>query len=281
MLKSLSELTVSELKRLLVISGLAVTGRKADLVKRLLDAGHVGEVWCLDLLPAEILVKVMGFLPLPSLLSLASTCTRLHRFLDDPSLWCTIVLDPIPSRVGDHQESYRNMLENRGKHARKMIFKYKGYLGGPPLKSAMEVCGSNLTSLTVGYISIDELGMVADSCRVLTYLSVGHFLFRRTRWSCEDLSDNWKPSVAVAKKFKHLEHFAGDFDWRRVGMSMKTVLFFLKALIRSNTSLKRLLIGGVNLRRLDGWATQTPQAGKMGITLQRLAKKRGVVIEKR
>ena len=43
MLKSLSELTVSELKRLLVISGLAVTGRKADLVKRLLDAGHVGE----------------------------------------------------------------------------------------------------------------------------------------------------------------------------------------------------------------------------------------------
>ena len=43
MLKSLSELTVSELKRHLVISGLAVTGRKADLVKRLLDAGHVGE----------------------------------------------------------------------------------------------------------------------------------------------------------------------------------------------------------------------------------------------
>ena len=41
--KSLSELTVFELKRHLVTAGLTVTGRKGDLVKRLLDAGHVGE----------------------------------------------------------------------------------------------------------------------------------------------------------------------------------------------------------------------------------------------
>ena len=196
----------------------------------------------------------MGFLPLPSLLSLASTCTRLHCILDDPSLWRTIELDPIPSKVGLHQESYRNMLEDKGKHARKMIFKYKGYLGGPPgcpkwlaLKSAMELCGNNLTSLTVGYISIEDLGMVSDSCKTLTSLSVGHCLFKKTRWSCEDLSGDWKPAVAVANKFKHLEHFAGDFDWRRAKMSMKTVLFFLRALIRSNTSLKRLAIGGAGL----------------------------------
>ena len=39
MSKSLTKLTVPEL----VAAGLAVTGRKADLVKRLPDAGHVGE----------------------------------------------------------------------------------------------------------------------------------------------------------------------------------------------------------------------------------------------
>ena len=36
-------MTVPELKRHLVTAALAVAGRKADLVKRLLDAGHVGE----------------------------------------------------------------------------------------------------------------------------------------------------------------------------------------------------------------------------------------------
>ena len=200
----------------------------------------------------------MGFLPLPSLLSLASTCTRLHCIFDDPSLWRTIELDPIPSKVGLHQESYRNMLEDKGKHARKMIFKYKGYLGGPPgcpkwlaLKSAMELCGNNLTSLTVGYISIEDLGMVSDSCKTLTSLSVGHCLFKRS--AGEDLSNDWKPGFAVARKFKQLEHFAGDFNWRRVGMSLKTVTIFLKELIISNISLKRVAIGGVSLIRLATW----------------------------
>ena len=43
MSKSLSKLTVPELNIHLVAAGLTVTGRKADLVKRLLDAGQVGE----------------------------------------------------------------------------------------------------------------------------------------------------------------------------------------------------------------------------------------------
>ena len=37
---SLSKLTVSELKRQLVTAGLTVSGRKADLVQRLLDASE-------------------------------------------------------------------------------------------------------------------------------------------------------------------------------------------------------------------------------------------------
>ena len=37
---SLSKLTVSELKRQLVAAGLKVSGRKADLVQRLLDASE-------------------------------------------------------------------------------------------------------------------------------------------------------------------------------------------------------------------------------------------------
>ena len=45
--------------------------------------------------------------------------------------------------MGNYQESYPNMLENWGKHARKMILKNKGYLGGPPLKSAI-IAGSTI-----------------------------------------------------------------------------------------------------------------------------------------
>jgi len=282
---SLSKLTVSELKRHLVTAGLPVTGRKADLVKCLLDAGHVGEVWCLDQLPAEILLKVMGFLPLPALLSLASTCSRLRHFLVDPNLWRTLEIRL--SIAGHHQESFRTMLEDKGKHARKIVFKGRQYMGGPPrgtdwlaLKSAMELCGNNLTSLTVSYICVEDLGMVADSCRALTSLSVGHFLFKRTRWGVEDLSEDWKPSVAVAKKFQRLEHFAGDFNWRRVGMSMKTAKLFLMALIRSNTSLKRVVIGGVNLKRLYSTEGNAPHTW-LGESLRRLVKGKGVAVEKR
>lgn len=291
---SLSKLTVSEMKRHLVTAGLSVTGRKADLIKRLLDAGHVGEVWCLDQLPAEILLKVMGFLPLPALLNLASTCSRLRHFLADPNLWRTLEIRL--SIAGHHQETFRTMLEDKGKHARKIVFKGRQYMGGPPrgsdwlaLKSVMEVCGSTLTSLTVSYISVEDLGMVADSCGALTSLSVGHFLFKRTRWAhwapwgVEDFREDWKPSALVAKKFKRLEYFAGDFNWRLVGMSMKTATRFLMALIRSNPSLKRVAIGGVNLKRLysTGYAEHNYARTWLGESLRRLAKKKGVAVEKR
>ena len=77
------------------------------------------------------------------------------------------------------------------------------------LRSAMKLC--TLTSLTLPYISIEEVAMVGDSCRALVISSI--------RTSPADLSEDWESSVDAARKFHRLEYFAGDFNWSTGGQT--------------------------------------------------------------
>merc|ERR1719234_1398541 len=127
----------------------------------------------------------MGLLPLPSLLSLASTCSRLYHLLANPSLWR--ILDLHPSKIGNHQGSFRDMLKDKGEHVREITLRYKGLLAGKDrlvLNYAVQLCGSNLTSLAVSNLRIVDLKLIANSCEVLTSLSIDTLIL-------EDLHRVW------------------------------------------------------------------------------------------
>ena len=139
----------------------------------------------------------MGLLPLPSLFSLASTCSRLYHLLANPSLWRALHINP--SKISHHQGSFHNMLKDKGEHVREITLRNKDLLAGKDklvLKYAVELCGSNLTSLAVSNLKVVDLKLIAKSCGVLMSLSIGDLIL-------EDLHRVLPWLNAFPNKFKH------------------------------------------------------------------------------
>jgi len=223
------------------------------------------DVNTLDQLPAETLIKVMGLLPLPSLFSLASTCSRLYHLLANPSLWRTLDLNP--SKISHHQGSFRDMLKDKGEHVREITLRNKDLLAGKDklvLKYAVELCGSNLTSLAVSNLKVVDLKLIASCCGVLMSLSIGDLIL-------EDMHRVLPWLSASPNKFKHLEHFAAYFwtdndalcDHCRLIQTTTSSRKFLQGLVKSNSSLKKMVLGGMSL----------------GKSLQRMVKEKGISVE--
>ena len=201
----------------------------------------------------------MDLLPLPSLLSLASTCSRLYQLLANPSLWRNLHLHP--SMVTNPWESFNGMLKDKGKHVRKITFRCSGLLpevlDGKDrlmLEYAVEVCGSNLASLTVSNLRIRDLEIIAKNCQVLNSLSIGDLIL-------EDSNQDWVWLGASAYKFQHLEHFSANFRLvdddaqdlcNRCRLIKANVASrrLLHGLIKSNSSLKKMVLGLGGMRRL-------------------------------
>jgi len=218
------------------------------------------DVNTLDQLPAETLIKVMGLLPLPSLFSLASTCSRLYHLLANPSLWRTLDLNP--SKISHHQGSFRDMLKDKGEHVRKITLRIKDLLAGKDklvLKYAFELCGSNLTSLAVSNLKVVDLKLIASCCGVLMSLSIGDLIL-------EDMHRVLPWLSASPNKFKHLEHFAAYFWTDNDALCDHCRLIQTTAsssLVKSNSSLKKMVLGGMSL----------------GKSLQRMVKEKGISVE--
>merc|ERR1712192_78572 len=154
-----------------------------------------------------------------------------------------------------------------GEHVRKMKIRCKDLLAGTDrlvLKYAVQLCGSNLNCLAVSRQKIVDLKLIANSCEVLSSLSIDTLIL-------EDCDRALAWFKASATKFQHLEHFSAYF-WIdddalchhcRLIQTSASSRKFLHGLVKSNSSLKKMVLGGMRL----------------GKSLQRLVKERGVTVE--
>ena len=154
-------------------------------------------------------------------------------------------------------ESFYGMLKDKGKHVRKITFRCSGLLDGKDrlmLEYAVELCGSNLASLTVSNLRIRDLEIIAKNCQVLNSLSIGDLIL-------EDSNQDWVWLSASAYKFQHLEHFSANFRFgdadaqdlcNRCRLIKANVASrrLLHGLVKSNSSLKRMVLGLGGMRRL-------------------------------
>merc|ERR1719376_709240 len=166
-------------------------------------------------------------------------------------------------------------MKDKGEHVREITLRYNGLVAGKDrlvLKYAVQLCGSNLTCLAVSnlkivdlrLIAIVDLRLIANSCKVLTSLSIDTLILEG--W---DRALTW--FSASGDQFNHLEHFAAYFwidddalcDHCRLIQTSATTRKFLHGLVKSNSSVKKMVLGGMRL----------------GKSLQRLVKEKGVTVE--
>ena len=151
------------------------------------------------------------------------------------------------------------MLKDKGEHVRKIALRNTDLLAGKDklvLKYAVELCGSNLTSLAVSNLKVVDLKLIASCCGVLMSLSIGDLIF-------EDMHRVLPWLSASPNKFKHLEHFAAFFctdndalcEHCRLIQTTASSRKFLRGLVKSNSSLKKMV---QNLNHMTYWVGRYP-----------------------